>query len=162
MSGRRFGRDRQGRVHPRLRPAEHDVLEVVARQVQEVLAADDPSTTRLFPVAYPADAEAEAEYRAMLGTALRDRHQHALDTLAVTASADTVDEAELHQWMGALEVARLVLGTQLDVHEDMTEIDPLDPRAGQFALYAYLSVLQGEIVDALAAALPKVPDEDDR
>lgn len=156
--GRRFGRDRQGRFHPRLERSERELLESVARQAQEVLAADDPHTTRLYPVAYPGDVEAQTEYRVMTGKGLRDRHQHALDTLAVTASADVLDEGELHQWMGALEVVRLVLGTRLDVQEDMEEIDALDPRAGQYALYAYLSVLQGQIVDALAALLPAGSD----
>lgn len=155
---RRFGRDRQGRFHPRLERAEQELLEAVARQAQEVLSTDDADTTRLYPVAYPHDAEAQTEYRVMTGQGLRDRHQHALDTLAVTASAEALDESELHQWMGALEVVRLVLGTRLDVQEDMEEIDALDPRAGQYALYAYLSVLQGQIVDALAALLPAGAD----
>ena len=33
-------------------------------------------------------------------------------------------------------------------------VDAADPRAAQFTVYHYLSMLQGEIVDALAAALP--------
>ena len=50
---------------------------------------------------------------------------------------------------------RLLLGTQLDVSEDFTEVDPADPRADQFTVYQYLSMLQNEIVDTLAAALPR-------
>ena len=45
---------------------------------------------------------------------------------------------------------RLLLGTQLDVSEDITEVDADDPRADQFTVYQYLSMLQNEIVDALA------------
>jgi hypothetical protein len=158
---RRFSRDRQGRYHPNLDQPERELLASVARQAQDLLAAEEPETRRLFPVAYPDDAEAQAEFQTMTGEGLRDRHQRALDTLAVTASADVLDEDELQQWMGALEVVRLVVGTHLDVEEDMQEIDALDPRAGQYALYAYTSVLQGEIVDALSALLPAGGSEDD-
>ena len=54
---------------------------------------------------------------------------------------------------------RLVLGTQLDVSEDGTMVDDTDPRAAQFTVYHYLSMLQEEIVDALAAALPDAGTE---
>lgn len=158
---RRFSRDRQGRLHPRLERAERELLEVVARDTQEQLAAEVAATGRLYPVAYPDDAEAQAEFQAIMGDGLRDRHQRALDTLAVTVTADAIDEAELNQWMGALEVMRLVLGTELDVTEEMDAIDPLDPRAGQYALYAYLSVLQNEVIDALAATLPRGGSDED-
>ncbi|HLX89418.1 MAG TPA: DUF2017 family protein [Acidimicrobiales bacterium] len=160
-SRRRFSRDRQGRVHPRLERPERELLEVVARQTQEQLAAQDAATARVHPVAYPNDPEAEAEFKAIMGEGLRDRHQRALDALAVGVGADVVEEPELHQWMEAVEVMRLVLGTELDVTEEMDAIDQLDPRAGQFALYAYLSVLQNEIVEALSASLPASRDEDD-
>ncbi len=162
MSRRRhFSSDRQGRFHPRLSASEQELLASAARQALELLAADDSATKRLYPVAYPDDPEAQAEFRTMMGDGLRDRHQRALDFLAATASAETLEESELQQWMGALEVLRLVLGTRLDVGEDMVEIDALDPRAGQYALYAYLSVLQGQIVDALASMLPAGGSEDD-
>ena len=134
---------------------------MVARQTQEQLVSEGPSTKRLYPVAYPDDAEAQAEFKAMMGEGLRDRHQHCLDTLAVTAGAESIEESELHQWMGALEVMRLVLGTELDVSEEMEEIDALDPRAAEFMLYAYLSSLQNEVVDALTTMLPASTDEDD-
>jgi hypothetical protein len=52
-------------------------------------------------------------------------------------------------------VLRLLLGTQLDVSEDFTEIEPGDPREDQFTVYQYLSMLQNEIVDTLADALPR-------
>jgi hypothetical protein len=55
-------------------------------------------------------------------------------------------------------VLRLVLGTQLDVSEDMTEINADayadDVEAQQYFVYGYLSMLQGEIIDTLAQALP--------
>ena len=43
----------------------------------------------------------------------------------------TIDEDELHEWLDAVEVLRLVLGTQLDVCEDFAEVDADDPRSAQ-------------------------------
>ena len=158
---RRFVRDHDGRIRPGLDRAGRELLRSLPRQAQTLLEHDDPSAARLFPVAYPGNETAESEYREMMGSQLLQRHQHALDTLASTVDAPSIDEDELRLWMGALEVLRLVLGTQLDVSEDMTEVDPFDPEAQQFAVYQYLSILQSEIVDTLAEALPPVEDEDD-
>jgi hypothetical protein len=127
---------------------------MLPRQVQELLEQDDPSTARVFPVAYTDDAKAEADYREMMGTQLLHQHQRSLDTLAATAAAATIEESEIHEWLDALEVLRLVLGTQLDVSENGAVVEDSDPRAARFTVYHYLSMLQGEIVDALAAALP--------
>jgi hypothetical protein len=150
----RFRRDRQGRFRVGLEGPEQQLLAMLPRQVQELLEQDDPSTARVFPVAYTDDAKAEADYREMMGTQLLHQHQRSLDTLAATAAAATIDEGEIHEWLDALEVLRLVLGTQLDVSEDGAGVEDSDPRAAQFTVYHYLSMLQGEIVDALAAALP--------
>jgi hypothetical protein len=49
---------------------------------------------------------------------------------------------------------RLVLGTRLDVTEEMDfDLDPSDPSAAELAVYAYLSWLQEQLVEALAAGL---------
>ena len=94
----------------------------------------------------------------MMGDQLLEHHHRALDTMVSTVDAATIDVDELAGWLGAVEVLRLLLGTQLDVSEDMTEIDPFDsddPLADQFTVYQYLSMLQNEIVEALSAALPR-------
>jgi hypothetical protein len=150
----RFRRDRQGRYRIGLEGPEQQLLSVLPRQVQELLEQDDPSTKRVFPVAYTDDAKAEADYKEMMGAQILQQHQRSLDTLSATAGAASIDESEVHEWLDALEVLRLVLGTQLDVSEDPIEINEDDPRMMEFTVYHYLSMLQGEIVDALAAALP--------
>ncbi|HLI75174.1 MAG TPA: DUF2017 family protein [Acidimicrobiales bacterium] len=161
MTGRRrFVRDRDGRIRPGLDRTGRQLLQSLPRQAQGLLEHDDPSAARVFPVAYPDDERAEAEYRETIGSQLLQRHQRALDTLAATVDSPTVDEDELRQWLGALEILRLVLGTQLDVSEDMTEVSPFDPQAQQLAVYQYLSILQGEIVDTLAESLPVVEEDD--
>jgi hypothetical protein len=49
----------------------------------------------------------------------------------------------------ALNQLRLVLGTRLDVTEDVYEtvIDPLDPDASDLAVYLYLTWLQEQFVE---------------
>jgi hypothetical protein len=51
-----------------------------------------------------------------------------------------------------LNDARLVLGTRLDVTEetDFGAVDAEDPEAQELAVYAYLTWLQGELVEAVA------------
>ena len=128
---------------------------MLPQQARELVDHDDPSAQRLFPVAYTDDDAAQADYAEMMGGSLLDHHQHALDTLLSTIDETTIDIDDLNGWLGAVEVLRLLLGTQLDVSEDFTEIDPDDPRVDQFTVYQYLSMLQNEIVDTLAAALPR-------
>jgi len=151
--GRRFRRDRYGRYRLSLAKAERQLLRSLPEQAKEVLHESEPSAERLYPPAYPGDAEASAEYRQMAGASLLDRHRRALDTMVETVDGPSLDEAQLHEWLDALEVLRLVLGTQLDVSEDSPQIEASDPRAAPFAVYGYLSMLQGEIVDALADRL---------
>jgi hypothetical protein len=52
--------------------------------------------------------------------------------------------------MGAVNDLRLVLGTRLDVSEEMDEMDPDDPDAPLFEVYGYLAWLLENIVAALA------------
>jgi hypothetical protein len=155
----RFRRDRQGRFRVGLEGPEQQLLSMLPRQVQELLEQEDPSTARVFPVAYTDDAKAQADYKEMMGAQLLNQHQRSLDTLATTAGAASIDDAEIHEWLDALEVLRLVLGTQLDVSEDGAMVDESDPRSTQFTVYHYLSMLQEEIVEALAAALPEAGSE---
>jgi Domain of unknown function (DUF2017) len=152
---RRFTRDRHGRFRTGLGADERQLLRSLPRQAQGLLEARHPNAARVFPVAYPQDARAESDYREMMGAHLLERHQHALETLVATVDAQSVDEEELHQWLDALEVLRLVLGTQIDVSEDEMLMEESDPRVPQVAVYRYLSMLQGEIVDSLAETLPK-------
>jgi hypothetical protein len=58
---------------------------------------------------------------------------------------------ETEAWLGALNDARLALGVALGVTEDL-DLDAMtadDPAAPGFAMYAWLTALQGALVDAL-------------
>jgi hypothetical protein len=81
------------------------------------------------------------------------RRRSAVDVLEATAGATRLDEEQLLAWMRALNDVRLVLGTRLDVTEEGDErpVDRRDPRAPAFAVYDYLTYLQGEIIEALSA-----------
>ncbi|MEY2398758.1 MAG: hypothetical protein QOJ00_1932, partial [Actinomycetota bacterium] len=106
---------------------------------------DDPALARLFPDAYTAvDTGFNEEYRRLMTEDLRDRHRIALETLAAGATANHITVEELHAWMTALNQLRLVIGTRLDVTEDLDPrtISADHPNAAAFALYSYLSWLQ--------------------
>jgi hypothetical protein len=120
-----------------------------------------PSLRRLFPPAYTGDDEAERNYVGIARADLLDHHRRALQILAETASAKSLDEPQLQAWLTALNDVRLVLGTVLDISED-TEV-PGQPVSQQMISYYYLSGLQGELVEFLSAALPEpVPGADDQ
>ena len=152
---RRIERTGQGTFRLRLPKEEREVLRALPGQLRELLGTDDPSLARLFPPAYPDDDEAAAEYDRMMRQELVDGRLGALRVLEKTVDAEELGEPELSAWLGALNDLRLVLGTRLDVTEEMSAapFDRNDPRAPELALYGYLSWLQEEAVAALAADL---------
>ena len=149
-------RRRDGRYVVRLDPNARVVLADLARQLPEAISSRDPMVRRLFPPAYPTAelADAERDYRELVDTALVSHHTEALEMLVATARADTLSESEFHSWLDAVGSLRLVLGTRLDVHEDMEAPDPGDPMAAEYALFVFLGELQYLMVEALAVDLP--------
>jgi hypothetical protein len=153
MAKRPIRRTRGGDYAVALSPDERGVLRSLPGQLRELLAThdDDPGLRRLFPTAYPEDEELETEYRDLMSADLLASHAAALETLETTADRDRLTEDEVLGWMAALNSLRLVLGTRLDVTEDMEPIvDEGDPRHAAFALYHYLTWLQDEVVTALS------------
>lgn len=156
MDWRRIERQRDGSFRLKLPREERDVLRALPAQLRNLLGSDDPSLVRLFPPAYADDREADDEYGALVRGELRQKRIDALRVVEQTVDAEHLDEAQLNAWLDALESLRLVLGTQLDVREETYahEPDPSDPAAPALALYGYLSWLQEQTVEALAASLP--------
>jgi hypothetical protein len=141
----------------RLRLSEHEraLLEHVIPELRQLLAGDpttDPRLRRLFPVAYPSDEEAESEYQRFMHEEIVASRLSAIDQVERTFRAERLDEAELFAWMNAINGIRLVLGTLLDVSEelDIGQLTEDDPNIEGFVLYDYLSMLLDEIVEALA------------
>ena len=131
------------RIH--LEDNEKELLTALTSQARHLILKDDPATKRLFPPAHMEGGKYEDEYRQMAGGELRESH---LDTLkAFAATKEYISREELEQWMGAVEILRLLLGTKLAITEDMDIDDDMDP---QMALYHYLTWLQDQMVTALS------------
>jgi hypothetical protein len=146
-------RTRSGRYELRLSEEERELLRGIGPRMREVFAdGTDPVLERLFPVAYPEDEARQTEYRLLAQSELMDSHLAAIATLEETIDADRLDEEKLLAWMRALNEVRLVLGVRLEVSEEGDERPSSsdDPRAAAFAIYDYLTWLQGEIIEALA------------
>jgi hypothetical protein len=155
-SRRRVSRTRRGTYAIRLPGPERELLADLVEQLRELLVVttDDPSVRRLFPAAYHEDPERDREYQQLVRDELLERRLSALAVVEATAFADELDEDQLTGWLTALNDLRLVLGTRLDVTEDQADIPEDHPDAPAMAVYGYLSVLLGDVVDALAEDLP--------
>ena len=152
---RRIARDGSGGFRLQLPVEEREVLRGLPRQLRDLLQTGDPSLERLFPPAYDNAAD-DDEYVELVRSDLLEGKLEALGIVEQTVDAEHLDETQLHAWLGALESLRLVLGTRLDVSEATyaEDLDPHDPSAPALALYGYLSWLQEQAVEALAAGLP--------
>ena len=138
----------EGDVLVRLSPEERSLLLGLVAELRAQLEGEsrDPSLRRLFPPAYD-DEEDERAYRELAGDELLSGRRQALELLAATARSDRLSATEADAWLRALNDLRLVLGTRLDVQEDM----PIDrPKSPEHAVYIYLSWLQEQLVAALA------------
>jgi hypothetical protein len=153
LERRRIKRQRDGSFALRLPDPERDILRQLPAELKQLLDSDDdPSLRRLFPPAYTDDVVKDAEYQMLMRRELLERHRASLDVVERTVDAEVLSEDELWAWMAALNQLRLVLGTRLDVTEDMAEPSSDDPTAPAYALYAYLSFLQDQVVSALSGS----------
>jgi hypothetical protein len=145
-------RTRSGDYRLRLNDAERALLRMLHGELEALLDdPDDADLQRLFPPAHD-DREREAEYRELVHGQLVDGRRRALDTIERTLDADKLNAEEADAWLRVLNDLRLILGTRLDVTEDtmLADLDPTDPNAQQYAVYAYLSWLQEQLVAALS------------
>jgi hypothetical protein len=144
----RIERARDGSIRLELPPQERELLSSLTRRLRAELDGDssDPSLWRLFPRAYD-DADDEREYRELMGNDLLSARQGALDSMEQTIFAKRLDADQADAWLTALNDLRLVLGTRLDVREDMSVED--FSQSPEHALYVYLSWLQEQLIAAL-------------
>jgi Domain of unknown function (DUF2017) len=149
--------DREGGFRLRLSDGERELLRRLPGELRALLDSerDDPGLRRLFPPAYERDEEGEDEYRSLMGDELLEGRRAALRLVEETAGRDRLTAAELDGWLRALNDLRLVLGTRLDVTEEMydAELDPAHPQAYELSVYAYLSWLQEQFVATAAGEL---------
>jgi hypothetical protein len=148
---RKIERDPAGSVRLRFDEGEMLLLRELLAELEALLEnPDDPAVRRLFPPAHD-DHESEEQYRSLVRDQLVGGRAKALAAVRDTLGSETLSPREADAWLRALNDLRLVLGTRLDVTEDFDfeELDPREPRDRDLAVYAYLSWLQEELVEAL-------------
>ena len=138
------------------------LLRSLPEQLREVFEGEeeDPARERLFPRAYldPTAESEEAEWQAVVHPSLLRERLDALRLINATlgrASPEgdwwqiALTPDEVQAWLGVLNDTRLVLGTRLGVTDEERALDPADPEAGAYAMYQWLTWLQGDLVEAL-------------
>jgi hypothetical protein len=151
---RKIRRDSRGGVRLDFDEQELLLLRELLAELQTLLEdPDDPAVRRLFPPAHD-DLESEEQYRSLVRGQLVGGRADALATVRRTIGRDTLSPKEADAWLRAFNDLRLVLGTRLDVTEDVDfeGLDPREPRGRDLAVYAYLSWLQEELVEALGVS----------
>ena len=130
---------------------------------------EDPVLRRLFPTAYPDDAEAAAEFRRFTEGTLRDGKAASastvIDCLEEAGLPPTLEEggltidveldpAEAEVWLRSFTDVRLALATRLGVEQDDEDywhgLPDDDPRAQAHEIYEWVGYLQETLVEALA------------
>src|ERR687898_416737 len=142
----------KGEIRLRLPEDEQTLLRGIAASTRALLAdGEDPALRRLYPPAYD-DPELNKEYRELTGGQLAAGRERALQHLEATVDREVLSAQDADLWLRALNDVRLVLGTRLDVTEelDWDGLSPQDPRAPELALYAYVSWIQEQLVEASA------------
>jgi hypothetical protein len=118
----------------------------------------DPALARLLPDAYRDDPDAAGEFRRYTEQSLRSAKQETartvLDTLPADGGPVRLSRDQAQAWLRALNDVRLTLGVRLGVTEEFEDewrqLDPLDPRATAFEVYAWLGDVQESLVQALS------------
>ncbi len=147
------------------------VLRDLSRQVTQILDGGVPDhgsnavRDRLFPRAYvdPTEDRAERDFQSVVHEDLVRAKSQAVESLV--QGLDTgrdrrgrlevaLAPAEVEQWVRALNDVRLALGVTLGITEDRDDVAvDDDPEAGlnadAFALYDWLTYVQGTLVDVL-------------
>jgi hypothetical protein len=150
----------RGRFEINLTGDEREVIANYLEQLRELLLGRDDALRRLFPVAYLNDPDADREYQELMHGDLLESRFAAIETMEETLRAPTIDESQLTQWMQAINALRLVVGTRLDVGEELPEVDPDDPNLMFYVLYETLGELLYYIVAALTPGLPEPTQTD--
>lgn len=162
---RPFKRSKGGLVVT-LNEAEAELLGSIPAELSATMqtpaGSGDPVHERLFPRAYldPTEESAEDDWQDVVHPELVRDRLVALQTLVDTLEQGTrkrgrvevhLEPDQAQAWLGVLNDARLALGVRLEVTEDLdlSELDADDPNTPAFAVYGWLTWLQGELVETL-------------
>jgi alkanesulfonate monooxygenase SsuD/methylene tetrahydromethanopterin reductase-like flavin-dependent oxidoreductase (luciferase family) len=113
--------------------------------------SEDPALARLFPDGYSDDEHASADFRRFTEQDLRAQKLAALttvrDSLIDWSGKSSITAQQAQDWLKALNDLRLVLGTRLEITDEVeTDFEADEPG---IHLYNYLTYLQGTLIDAL-------------
>jgi hypothetical protein len=137
-------------------PAEiRALLRSAARQMREILTedafADSPALARLLPQAVMDDPLEALGFEQLMGQAIRDGKLEAASILEATADAPALDAEEALAWLRCLNDVRLLLGTHLNVTEDVDVQTYLDDPQTEHDAIVYVAIT--ELVDLLVRAV---------
>jgi hypothetical protein len=122
---------------------------------------DDPVLRRLFPNAYPHDADAASDFRRFTERGLRTTKvtdaTAVLEDLAATESGSVdlrVRPEHVEAWLRTLTSVRLAVATRLGVTDAesadrLLQLDESDPRSYMVSVYDWLGFAQETMVGAL-------------
>jgi len=132
-----------------------ELLVNVARQMREVLTddeyADSPALARLLPTAVPDDPMESLGVEQQKGQANRDGKVEAATILEATASNQRLSEEETLAWLRCLNDVRLMLGTHLNVSEDVDIETFMNDPATEHAAVVYIAL--SELVEMIVRAV---------
>jgi hypothetical protein len=131
---------------------EQEIVHELCGQLRAAIEQEDPAAARLFPAAYRDDPEANAEYDELVRAGLVDDRLVAIGKVEETLDAGELDEEQAAAWCGVLNDLRLVLAERLELGEE-TPVEYLARTDVRYAIYVWLTYLQGSFVDALASRL---------
>ena len=121
-----------------LGPEEAALVRRMIDELRQLLSDPEPGAEagallmRLFPVAYPDDDDAEAEYQRLMREEL----------VASKLATFEIDEGGLIAFMQSVNSLRLALGTMIGVTDEPdAEVDPDQEDTPEYHLYGYLSWL---------------------
>jgi len=155
----RVRRTARGHYEIRIPREERDLLRSIPAELREALGArEDPAVRRLFPPARTDDPIANEEFAGLVGDDLMAGRLRSLEVLEATVDARRLDEEQMAAWLGLINDVRLILGTRLDVDEDLDlgSISPEDPLAPGYAVYGYLGWLEEQVVRAMAQGIQAI------
>ncbi len=163
-----------GKITLKLDDAEHGVLSQLFEQMTELLddpdkesgtdplaqllnmggstqISEDPALARLFPDGYSDDEHASADFRRFTEQDLRTQKLAALTSVQSALNDWTgktsISAEQAQDWLKALNDLRLVLGTRLEITDEVeTDFEADEPG---IHLYNYLTYLQGTLIDSL-------------
>ncbi|GAB2596065.1 DUF2017 domain-containing protein [Microlunatus antarcticus] len=123
--------------------------------------SDDPVLRRMFPNAYPHDADASSDFRRFTERGLRTTKVTdagvVLEDLDATRAGSTdlrVAPEHVEAWLRTLTTVRIAVATRLGVTdaesaEQLADLDESDPRSYMVSVYDWLGFAQETMVGAL-------------